>query len=208
MTGSAAGRLVVVSAPSGAGKSTLIRRLLDALPRLSFSVSWTTRAPRRGEVDGVAYHFTDEATFRAKIERGEMLEWAEVHGRLYGTGRDETRAALAAGNDVVLDIDVQGAAQVRRCGVPALSVFVLPPSYDALARRLTGRRTETEQACALRLRNAAREVGDWREFDYVVVNDDLEAAAAELVAIVRAARATRERRADVAAAIAAGFRCP
>jgi guanylate kinase len=208
VSGTAAGSLFVVSAPSGAGKSTLIAHLMQALPGLVFSVSWTTRAPRPGEVDGVAYHFSDEATFRRKVERGEMLEWAEVHGRRYGTDRAETLAALDSGKDVVLDIDVQGAAQIRRSGFAAVSIFVLPPSYEVLSARLTGRRTETDAACALRLRNAAREIAGWTEFDYLVINDDVAVAAAELTAVVGAARVRRARRAAAAAVIAAGFPRP
>lgn len=142
----ARGGLFVISAPSGAGKSTLVARLTAALPELRFSVSWTTRPPRPGERDGVEYHFVDEAAFRAKIPRGEFLEWAEVHGRLYGTGRAETLAVLNDGLDILLDIDVQGAAQVRLSGLEAESIFVLPPSYAALRERLAGRGTEDPQA--------------------------------------------------------------
>ncbi len=202
----APGGLLVVSAPSGAGKSTLIAHLMQALPGLAFSVSWTTRAPRPGEVDGVAYHFTDEATFRRKIEDHELLEWANVHGHLYGTGRTETEAAVAAGCDVVLDIDVQGAAQVRAAGRAATFVFIMPPSWDTLVARLTARATEDPAALERRFASARRELPRWREFDHVIVNDDLAAAQADLVAIVRAARTLRERRAGRAQQILAG--CP
>lgn len=202
------GTLFVISAPSGAGKSTLVGRLVKAVPGLVFSVSWTTRAPRPGEVDGVAYHFTDETAFRQKVARGEMLEWAGVHDRLYGTGRAETLAALSAGIDVILDIDVQGAAQVREAGLPATLIFVMPPSYEALVARLASRSTETEDERRLRLRNAAREIRQWPLFDYLVVNDDLDAAADELIAIVRAARARLAARTAQAETIVAGFPAP
>lgn len=198
-----AGALFVISAPSGAGKSTLIGRLMAVVPGLAFSVSWTTRLPRPGEVDGVHYHFTNEARFREMIAKGELLEWAEVHGKLYGTGRAETAAALSRGVDLVLDIDVQGAAQVRASGMAATFIFILPPDYDTMVARLRGRGTEDGATIARRLQSAAVELPRWREFDYLVVNDDLEAAAAELIAVVRAARARVERRGARAAAIVA-----
>ena len=199
------GALFVVSAPSGAGKSTLIGRLMAAVTGVEFSVSWTTRPARPGERDGVDYHFTDEATFRARIAAGEFLEWAEVHGRLYGTARAEALAALAAGKDLVLDIDVQGAAQVRRSGNAAEFIFVMPPSFETLAARLRGRGTEPPDALERRLSEAAREIQRYREFDHIVINDDLETAAADLIAIVRAARTRRGRLEARARAIADGF---
>jgi guanylate kinase len=200
------GGLLVVSAPSGAGKSTLIAHLMQALPGLAFSVSWTTRRPRPGEVDGIAYHFTDETAFRRKVENRELLEWADVHGHLYGTGRAETEAAVAAGIDVVLDIDVQGAAQVRAARLAATFVFIMPPSWETLVARLTARATEDRAALEWRLASARSELPRWREFDHLIVNDDLAAAQADLVAIVRAARTLRERRAGRAQRILAG--CP
>jgi guanylate kinase len=205
MSAAARGELFVISAPSGAGKSTLVARLMDALPRLVFSVSWTTRAPRAGEVDGVAYHFTDDAGFRSKMERGELLEWATVHDSLYGTGRAETLASLERGDDVVLDIDVQGAEQVRLSGLPASFVFILPPSREVLTARLMARGTESPASLARRLANARAEIACYGSFDHVVVNDDLDGAAADLVAIVRAARCRRERRDADVRAILAGF---
>ena len=200
------GTLFVVSAPSGAGKGTLIRRLLGELDGIVFSVSWTTRAPRPGERDGVDYHFCDEATFREKVRRGEFLEWAEVHGHLYGTGRAEVEARLAEGLDVLLDIDVQGAAQVRASGFPATFVFILPPSPEVLAARLRGRGTESEESLRRRLADARDEMPHWREFDWLVLNDDLAEATREFVAVFRAVRASRERRAELAARIEAAFR--
>ncbi len=201
----ATGTLFVICAPSGAGKSTLVARLLEAVPGLVFSVSWTTRPPRPGEVDGRAYRFTDEPGFRARIAAGEFLEWAEVHGRLYGTARSDVDQALAAGRDLLLDIDVQGAEQVRRSRLPSVSIFILPPDRATLEARLRGRATENEAALARRLGNAAREIARWPEFDYLVVNDELERAAAELTAIVVAARRARSSMAERAAAIARTF---
>ncbi len=208
---SAAGKsatLFVVTAPSGVGKSTLIARLMQSLPGLAFSVSYTTRPRRAGERDGVEYHFTDEAAFRALVASGGFLEWAEVHGRLYGTGRKETMAALATGADLILDIDVQGAAQVRRSGLAAEFIFILPPSYDVMSARLRARATDAPEVIARRLADAAREAALFDESDYVVVNDDLDEAAADLVAIVRAARARRSRRLEQARAILATFPAP
>ncbi len=200
------GTLFVVSAPSGAGKGTLIRRALDELDGIAFSVSWTTRAPRPGERDGVDYHFCDEATFREKVRRGDFLEWAEVHGHLYGTGRAEVEERLARGLDVLLDIDVQGAAQVRASGFPAAFVFILPPSPEVLSARLRGRGTESEESLRRRLADAREEVPRWREFDWLVLNDDLEDAVREFVGVFRAVRASRERRGALAARIEAAFR--
>ncbi|MCU0225639.1 MAG: guanylate kinase [Acidobacteria bacterium] len=199
------GTLFVICAPSGAGKSTLVARLRAAFPELGFSVSWTTRPPRPGEVDGREYRFAGEPQFRALIAEGALLEWAEVHGRLYGTARADVETALAAGRDLLLDIDVQGAEQVRRSGLPAVSTFVLPPDRATLEARLRGRGTEDEAALARRLANAAREVARWPEFDYLVVNDDLDRAAAELAAIVTAARQARRAMDPRARAIARTF---
>ncbi len=199
------GSLFVISAPSGAGKSTLIARLVREIDALAFSVSWTTRAPRGEEEDGVQYHFRDEAAFREKIAAGGFLEWAEVHVKLYGTGRDESEAVLASGRDLVLDIDVQGAEQVRASGMPAHTIFVLPPDAKTLEARLTGRGTEDDAALARRLANARAEILRWEEFDHLIVNDDLERASAELVAIFRAERTRRARLADTARRVAASF---
>lgn len=199
------GTLVVIAAPSGAGKSTLVQRLLGSLPDVVFSVSSTTRAPRPGERDGVDYHFMDAPTFRAKIDREDFLEWAEVHGQLYGTGRSETLAQLHAGHDVLLDIDVQGASQVRASGLPALSIFILPPDAGTLRERLVRRGTESPDALTRRLARAREEVAEFGAFDYLIVNDDVELASEELVSIVRAARCRRDRRNARAAAIVATF---
>lgn len=182
------GTMLVVCGPSGAGKTTLIDSLRAADPGLHFSVSWTTRAPREGEVDGVDYHFVSRDQF-AREANGEhgMLEWAAVHQNDYGTPRSQVLPYLLSGADVVLDIDVQGADQVRASGLPAVFVFVLPPSLDELARRLRERESETPESLARRLDRAAAELAHWPRFDYAVVNDDRERAAAELLAIRRAA---------------------
>jgi guanylate kinase len=199
------GQLFVITAPSGAGKSTLIRRVRERVEGLEFSVSWTTRAPRPGERDGVEYHFTDHEAFEAKIAAGEMLEWARVHGELYGTGRAETEALLARSADVILDIDVQGAAQLRTSAPDATSIFILPPGPDTLVRRLEGRGTESRESLRRRLSVAADEIREVSRFDFVVVNDDLEQAGAELQAIFRASRLRRERRWERIRAIVDAF---
>ena len=189
--------LFVVSGPSGGGKSTLIHRVLREVPGLRFSVSHTTRARRASEKDGRDYHFVRTDVFQRMIARGAFLEWAKVHGHLYGTSR--TEVARRRG-DVLLDIDVQGARQVRAAlGATgeAAFIFVTPPSYRELARRLRARGEDDAEAMARRLRNARDEMRSAGQFDYVVINDDLETAVAELKAVVRAARcrtAARKKR--------------
>ncbi|HET9949972.1 MAG TPA: guanylate kinase [Longimicrobiales bacterium] len=167
-------RPVVLAAPSGTGKTTLARRLVERSPDYVFSVSATTRPPRPGEVDGRDYRFVDRATFEAMIEAGELAEWAEVHGRLYGTPKDELEAAAERGLHAVLDIDVQGARQIARTVPEARRIFVLPPDVGTLLARLRGRGTEDAAGVARRLRTALEELQAVGEFDYVVVNDDLE----------------------------------
>ncbi|HKP73781.1 MAG TPA: guanylate kinase [Pyrinomonadaceae bacterium] len=187
------GILFVISSPSGGGKGTLIRRILPRVPRLGYSVSWTTRTPRAGETDGVHYHFATPAEFESATGRGEFLEWAVVHGNFYGTSRRVVERELAAGRDIVLEIDVQGAASVRRAGIDAVSVFILPPSLEILRKRLAGRQSENADELSLRLRNSRGEVEHYREFDYVILNDDVERAATQLAGIVYAERARRVR---------------
>ena len=199
------GILFVISSPSGGGKGTLVRRILTHMPRLGYSVSWTTRAPRQGEVNGREYHFVSPEDFAAAREGGEFLEWACVHGNFYGTSRKVVERDLAAGRDIVLEIDVQGAATVRRIGMEAVGVFILPPSYEILRRRLTGRQSENSEALALRLRNSRAEVEHYREFDYVVLNDDVDRAATQLASIVYAERARRERQERLAERVLATF---
>ena len=202
------GTLVVISAPSGTGKSTLARRVIESVPGIQFSVSHTTRPRRAGEESGREYHFVDDARFDAMVAAGEFLEWAHVFAHRYGTGRQAIEAALDAGSDVLLDIDVQGARQVRQSGLAAILVFVLPPDYDTLSDRLRRRGSEDEQALALRLLEARREAMQYDAFDYVVVNADLEDATAELSAIVRAERARTDRRRQDVSRILSSFPAP
>jgi guanylate kinase len=196
MGGADRGTLFVISAPSGTGKSTLARRLLESVPGLAFSVSYTTRPRRAGEEDGREYHFVDDARFDRMSEAGGFLEWAHVFEHRYATGRAATEEALAAGTDLLLDIDVQGARQVRAAGLDLVSAFILPPDFAALRDRLARRGSEGGPALALRLHEARREAMEYDRFDYVVVNADLEAATAELAAIVRAEGARTARRRD------------
>ncbi len=180
--------VIVVSAPSGAGKTTILARVLRDLGGIRFSVSHTTRAPRGVERDGVEYHFVDRPGFARLREAGDLLEWAEVHGNLYGTGMAEIERAKAAGVDILLDLDVQGAAQVRERVEDAVTVFILPPSYEVLERRLRGRGQDDEAAIRRRLAAAGREIDAFEKFDFAIVNDDLDACVEELKSIVRAAR--------------------
>ena len=200
------GMLVVVSSPSGGGKGTLIRRALKNVPNLGYSVSFTTRAPREGETDGRDYFFVAEEKFRGMIEAGEFLEWACVHGNLYGTALTQVERERAAGRDIILEIDVQGAASVRRLAQDATSVFILPPSFEVLRARLSARGTEREEDLSLRLRNSVWEVEQYREFQYIVINDDAERAAGLLASIIYAERARRERQEEEARLILASFR--
>lgn len=182
------GNLYIVSAPSGAGKTTLVRGLLQRDSQVQLSVSFTTRAPRPGEREGIDYHFTGLANFHAMRERGDFLEWAEVHGNFYATSRPWLEARLAEGQDVLLEIDWQGAQQVRRALPQAVGIFVLPPSEAELERRLRGRGHDSDAVIECRLANAAGEVQHADEFDYVIINNDLQAALDDLVAVVRAQR--------------------
>ena len=177
----------VVSGPSGCGKSTLIGLVRREIPDLRFSVSHTTRPPRPSETDGVAYHFVTVAAFRRMVRAGRFVEWADVHGHLYGTSRSEL-ARQGKRGDIILDIDVQGARQVRKKVAGAVLIFVMPPVFEELRRRLRKRKEDGPAEIERRLRNAAGEVRAYAEFDDVVVNDDLETAAAELKAVIVAAR--------------------
>jgi guanylate kinase len=182
------GRLIVLSGPSGAGKDTVLRTVFRLDPRLRYSVSYTTRPPRPGEEDGVHYSFVDEATFRDMESRGELLEAANVHGHLYGTSRRRVEEALQRGEDIVLKIDVQGAAQLRGRVPDALFIFLLPPSLEALRQRLRDRGTDDDEALARRITDAERELAEAERYDHRVVNDDVVRAAREILDIVAASR--------------------
>jgi guanylate kinase len=182
------GSLIILTAPSGAGKTTLVRGLLEQDPRIDLSVSYTTRDPRPGEEDGREYHFVDVTTFRALRDQGEFLEWAEVHGNYYATSKVWLREQIAAGRDILLEIDWQGAQQVRRGFPDAVGVFVLPPSLEELEARLRGRGTDSDEVIVRRLLGARGEMRHVGEFDYVILNNDLRSAVEDLVAVVRASR--------------------
>ncbi|MBN1283142.1 MAG: guanylate kinase [Proteobacteria bacterium] len=182
------GHLFVISAPSGAGKSTVLDCVRRRIGNLEFSVSCTTRPIRAGESEGVHYRFVDESVFRAMIDRGEFLEWAEVHGELYGTPRLPIEGAIAAGRDVLLDIDVQGGMAIKRSFPEAVTVFLLPPSMGELKSRLGGRATDSPEQIRVRLANAEREMGFAERYDRRVVNDEVERACGELCALIEASR--------------------
>ncbi len=183
------GVLFIVSAPSGTGKTTLVERLVAVTPGVEISRSYTSRPARAGESDGVDYHFVTRERFERMREAGEFLEWAEVFGDLYGTRAADTERHLATGSDLILVIDVQGARKLRARGVQAATVFVLPPSFEVLEQRLRGRCKDSEARILRRLDVARKEVHAFPEYDYLVVNDDLEGAVARLRAIVLAERA-------------------
>ncbi len=185
------GVVVTVSAPSGAGKTSLVNGAVQALPNVELSVSHTTREQRRGEQDGRDYHFVTAEQFRRMVAAGEFLEHAEVFGNLYGTAVGEVRARREAGRDVILEIDWQGARQVRSAFADAISVFVLPPSREALEKRLHGRGRESPEQVAARMAGAIAEMRHYDESDYLLVNDDFDTALAELCAIITAQRQRR-----------------
>lgn len=180
------GNLFIVAAPSGAGKTSLVRALLERVPGLSLSVSYTSRGPRPGEIDGVHYHFVSRAEFESMVARGEFFEHALVHNDLKGTARPAVEPILSAGRDVLLEIDWQGARKVRELIPSAVGIFILPPSKEELERRLRSRRQDSEEVIARRLANSREEMSHVGEFDFVVVNQDFDTAVADLVAIVRA----------------------
>ena len=182
------GTLFVLSAPSGAGKTTLRRAVLARFPDIAYSVSTTTRAPRPGEVDGRDYVFIPPAEFEAGMREGRWAEWAQVHGNYYGTSARTLREAAAAGTDVLLDIDVQGARQIARRFPECVTVFIMPPSFEVLAQRLTARGTDSPESVALRLQNARQEMEERHWYRHVVVNDELAAAVEELCAIIASYR--------------------
>jgi len=189
------GLVLVLSAPSGAGKHAVIARVREFGEPLVETVSATTRAPRRGETDGVAYHFVDEATFRRLVAEGAFVEWAEVHGHLYGTLKSELDHRIESGRDVVLELDVQGMRALKRARDDVVSVFLMPPSIAELERRLRKRGLNDEADIAVRLRNAEKEIAARHESDYIIVNDDLDQAAREFIEVLRLERAARTRNA-------------
>ncbi len=202
---SSRGLLFVISAPSGTGKTTLVERLVQILPNLRMSRSYTSRALRAGEREGVDYHFITRTAFEAMVEENAFLEWADVFGNFYGTAAADVQMLVDSGQDVVLVIDVQGARQVRQRGIDHTAVFVMPPSYQVLERRLRGRSTEPEAALQRRLETARAEVSSYREYDYVVVNDDLESTVVRLQEIIAAERSRVHRMSRLADAIVRTF---
>ena len=199
------GNVFVVSAPSGAGKSTLAQRLVRSVPDLIFSISFTTRKPRPGEVDGRDYFFIDDARFDAMVREGGFVEWVEVYGHRYGTGRDWLNGVLATGLDVLLDIETTGALNLRRAIPDARMIFILPPSAASLEQRLRSRGKDSDEQIAIRLRHARHEMELYHAYDYLVMNDDLELAYRQFESVVYATRASRERMAPVARKILDGF---
>ena len=198
------GKLYIVSAPSGSGKTTLLQHLLKSFTDLRFSVSHTTRTPRQGEKEGVDYFFTDRMAFLNMVEREDFLEWAEFNGHLYGTTREFVQQQIENGTDVILDIDVQGARQVK-AKVDATAIFVLPPSFDELKRRLKARMLEPDDVINRRLEIAKAEILFYRDYDYIIINDILENSIRLLESIVRSGSATPPRQQDRIEEIIASF---
>jgi guanylate kinase len=199
------GLLFVISAPSGTGKTTLVERLVQILPNLRMSRSYTSRPIRTGEREGVDYHFISPSGFEGMVAENAFLEYADVFGNFYGTAAADVESMLVGGQDVVLVIDVQGARQVRQRGTDHTAVFVMPPSFQVLERRLRGRSTEPEAALQRRLETARAEVSSYREYDYVVVNDDLESTVVRLQEIIAAERSRVHRMTRVADSIVRTF---
>jgi guanylate kinase len=184
------GSLFVVSAPSGAGKTTLCHKICETVAGIKHSVSYTTRKPRAGEIDGIHYIFVDEDEFRSMISEGEFIEWAEVHGNFYGTSKKQIEQMVCSGIDAILDIDVQGAKQIREnlSAVNNVLIFVLPPSMEALKQRLSGRGTDSVEVIAKRLKNAIGEIKEYKNYDYVIINDIFDEAVKEMSAVIIAER--------------------
>ena len=199
------GNLIIISSPSGGGKGTLIKEILRSVPQIGYSVSYTTRVMRVGEEHGRDYFFVSKDEFAALIEADEFIEYAEVHGNLYGTSASEVRRQIERGNDVILEIDVQGAESIRRKMPAAVGIFILPPSFEVLRARLVSRATEKQEDLAVRLRNSISEVRQYEHFDYVVINDEVERAVADLRNIILAERTKPDRQSGVIQAILDSF---
>ena len=195
----------IISAPSGSGKSTLVKMLLESLEGLDFSISYTTRPPRRGEKDGENYHFVSREEFLAMRDGGRLLEWAEVFGNFYGTASAALEQAQKRGHDLVLDIDVQGAAQLKKQLPEAVSVFILPPSRSELEKRLRSRSLDDEAVIMRRLRDASREIRNYSAYDYILVNDRLDRSAEELKSILLAERCRKQRAEEIIQPILESF---
>jgi guanylate kinase len=190
------GNLIIISSPSGGGKGTLIKEILKSVPGVGYSVSYTTRERRKGEEDGRHYFFVRREKFDGLVAAGELLEYAEVHGNLYGTSITQVKSETELGRDIILEIDVQGAESVRKNVPGAVSIFILPPSFEVLNERLTARETEKQEDLALRLKNSKEEVSRFNEFEYIVINDSVERASGDLRAIILAERLRRDRQTD------------
>ncbi len=199
------GNVFVVSAPSGAGKSTLTQRLVRTVPDLIFSISFTTRKPRPGEVDGRDYFYIDDARFDAMVREGGFVEWVQVYGHRYGTGKDWLNGVLATGRDVLLDIETTGARNLRQAIPDARMIFILPPSAASLENRLRSRGKDSDEQIRIRMEHARHEMERYPAYDYLVMNDDLESAYHQFEAIILTTRATQERMAPAARTILEGF---
>ncbi len=199
------GSLFIVSGPSGAGKSALAASVLTSVPRLKFSISYTTRAPRGNERSGVEYHFVSPAEFEVLRRDGTLLEWAEIYGNLYGTSRKGIEEILQRGDDVLLDIDVQGARSLREKCPEAQSIFILPPSFQVLRQRLEQRKLDKEYIIEQRLKIACEEIQHYRHYDYLIINDEFEESAQELKAIILGSRCRLDVRAEYAESILKTF---
>lgn len=190
------GNLIIISSPSGGGKGTLIKEVLERVPNLGYSVSLTTRRPRFGEEDGRDYHFVTKEQFQAEIDGGGFLEYAEVHGNLYGTSKAQTDRITGEGRDVILEIDVQGAEAVMKRVSNAVNIFILPPSFETLRARLVARATEATDDLDVRLRNSHYEVSRFTRFKYAIINDEVSSAAAKLASVIVAERQLCDRQTE------------
>lgn len=186
------GNLFVVSAPSGTGKTTIIKSLLKKIPEIYFSISHTTRIKRKGEKEGRDYYFIDQLTFQKMIKKNQLIEWARVHGNYYGTSKREIFTKIEKGKDVLLDIDIQGSFQVKRKYPKSIHIFIMPPSYNELERRLRGRGDLSEKDINIRLKNAKKEIKKWMRYDYVIINDDLKNAVNSMVKIIESFKFKKE----------------